>query len=209
MSSIVIQQSVGRNGANLPSDVFIIGAALVQVGPDRGGVFAPPLELEGLGEAIEGFQRFQGLPVQDGRVDPGGRTLRRFNEILDPETFAAGLTVRPLDPGRATSVESTSWSPVEASLVSDLVFQWTDVTGKGTISYFQLDEAVVPRWFGVLVPEGVSSFDKIHLFFHPTPAQAGFQDADYQGLGNWPDIFHYLTDNMGHNSARPAWIACS
>jgi hypothetical protein len=197
MSFIVIEQSVGRNGANLASDIFIIGAALVEVGGDRGGVFAPPLELEGLAQAIEGFQRFQGLPVQDGRVDPGGRTLRRFNEILDPETFAAGLTVRPFDPGRATSVESTSWSPVEASLVSDVVFEWTGVTGKGTISYFQLDEAVVPKWFGVLIPEGVSSFDKIHLFFHPTPAQAGFQDADYQGLGNWPDIFHYLTDDMG------------
>ena len=197
MSSNVIDQSVGRNGVNQPADVFIIGAALVEVGPDRGGLFAPPLELDGLGQAIEGFQRFQGLPVQDGRVDPGGRTLRRFNEILDPETFAAGLTVRPFDPGRPASVESTSWRPVEASLVSDFVFEWTGVTGKGTIFYFQVDEAVVPRWFGVLVPEGVSSFDKIHLFFHPTPAQAGFQDADYQGLGNWPDIFHYLTDAMG------------
>src|SRR5215217_2976662 len=197
MSSNVIDQSVGRNGVNQPADVFIIGAALVEVGPDRGGLFAPPLELDGLGQAIEGFQRFQGLPVQDGRVEPGGRTLRRFNEILDPETFAAGLTVRPFDPGRPASVESTSWRPVEASLVSDFVFEWTGVTGKGTIFYFQVDEAVVPRWFGVLVPEGVSSFDKIHLFFHPTPAQAGFQDADYQGLGNWPDIFHYLTDDMG------------
>ncbi len=195
MASIVIEQSVGRNGTNLPSDVFIIGAALVEVGPDRGGLFGPPLELEGLGQAIVEFQRFQGLPVQDGLVDPSGRTLRRFNEILDPETFAAGLTVQPFDPGRPASVESTSWSPVEASLASDLVFEWTGVTGKGTIFYFQVEEAVVPKWFGVLVPEGVSSFDKIHLFFHPTPAQAGFQDADYQGLGNWPNIFHYLADN--------------
>jgi hypothetical protein len=197
MFSIDIGQSVGINGVNLPSDVFVVGAALVDVGPDRGGVFAPPLELDGLGQAVEGFQRFQGLPVIDGRVDPGGRTLRRFNEILDPETFAAGLTVQPLDPGLATSVESTSWRPVEASLISELVFEWTGVTGKGTISYFQLDEDVVPKWFGVLVPEGVSSFDKIHLFFHPTPAQAGHHDGDYLGLGNWPDIFHYLTDNMG------------
>jgi hypothetical protein len=34
-----------------------------------------------------------------------------------------------------------------------------------------LGQAVVPKWFGVLVPEGVSSFDNIHLFFHPTLAQ--------------------------------------
>ena len=135
-------------------------------------LFQPPLELEGLGQAIEGFQRLQGLPTPDGRVDPDRRTLRRFNEILDPEPFAAGLTVRPLDAGQPTSVESmTSLTPVKASLVSDLVFDWTNVTGKGTISYFQLDEAVVPKWFGVLVPEGVSSFDNIHLFFHPTLAQ--------------------------------------
>jgi hypothetical protein len=81
--------------------------------------------------------------------------------------------------------------------VSESVFKWTGVTGKGKISYFELDDNVVPRWFGVLVPDGVSSFDKAHIFFHPTPSQAGYNDAQYHGLGNWSNIFHYLSDRMG------------
>lgn len=199
MAIIVIERSVGRNGVNLPADVAVIGAALVALGPDRGGAFAPPLTIDGLGQAIEAFQRFHGLPVQDGRVDPGGRTLRRLNELLNPgATPPAGL-VRPLvgAAGLANIVNASTWTPVESSLPLEHVFQWTNVAGSGAISYFQIDEPVAPRWFGALVPHGLTSFDKIHIFFHPTPAQAGFQDATYQSLGNWTNIFHYLTDNMG------------
>jgi hypothetical protein len=99
--------------------------------------------------------------------------------------------------GLATAVDQTTWTPIEASLMSEVVFKWTGATGKGRISYFELDENVVPKWFGVLVPEGVKSFNKAHIFFHPTPAQAGYKDAQYQGLGNWSDIFHYLSARMG------------
>lgn len=198
MSVIVIEKSVGRNGVNLPVDVAKIGAALVAVGPDRGGFFAPPLTIEGLGDAIEHFQQFQGLPVHDGRVDPGGRTLRRINEILDPAMPAAGgIRAMSGSAGFAATVNKNTWTPFEDSLVSDFVFQWANVAGSGRIFYFQLDEQVVPRWFGALVPDGTSSFDKVHVFFHPTPAQAGYHDSQYHGPANWPDIFHYLTDDMG------------
>lgn len=208
MALIVIEKSVGRNGKNLAGDVVKIGVALVAVGPDRGGIFAPPLTVEGLGQAIESFQKFQRLPARDGRVDPRGGTLRRINEILNPgalppapPTPAGTGNIRPMTntSGLAPVVDQTTWTPVEASLVSDFVFKWAGVAGKGKISYFELDEKVVPRWFGVLVPDGVSSFDKAHIFFHPTPAQAqaGYDDAQYHSLGNWSGIFHYLSDRMG------------
>jgi hypothetical protein len=206
MSLVVIEGSVGKNGKNLAPDVVKIGAALVAVGPDRGGIFGPPLSVEGLGQAIEMFQSCQRLPVRDGRVDPGGATLRRINEILNPGAIPPAPptpektgNVRPMASasGLATAVDQTTWTPIEASLVSEMVFRWTGINGRGRISYFELDESAVPRWFGVLVPDGVNSFDKIHIFFHPTPAQAGYQDAQYNGLGNWSNIFHYLSDRMG------------
>ncbi|MCX7671842.1 MAG: peptidoglycan-binding protein [Anaerolineae bacterium] len=169
------------------------------VGPNRGGIFAPPLTIEGLGQAIQAFQAFQGLPVQDGRVDPGGRTLRRINEILNPGEFPAAETVRPLTgvAGLETAVDRETWTPDPASFVSDFVFRWSRIAGRGKISYFQLSEPLVPRWFGVLVPEGVTSFDKVHIFFHPTPAQAGHNDANYHRLEDWAAIFHYLSEDMG------------
>jgi hypothetical protein len=204
MALITIQQSVGNRGKNLIADVAKIGAALVEVGPDRGGIYAPPLTVEGLGQAIEMFQKVQKLPVKDGRVDPSGGTLRRINEILNPGAapptpVVASGALRPMSntSGLPTSVDLNTWSPVESSLVSEFVFQWEGRSGKGRMSYFELDENVAPRWFGALVPEGLMSFDKAHIFFHPTPSQAGYLDAAYQTFGNWGGIFHYLSDPMG------------
>jgi hypothetical protein len=205
MPLIVIEKSVGRNGKNGAADVAKIGAALVAVGPARGGVFGPPLTVEGLGQAIEMFQRFQRLPVADGRVDPGGGTLRRINEILNPglqppaPAPAGKGEIRPLTntSGLATAVDQSTWAPIEASLVSEFVFRWTGIAGKGRIFYFERTDKVVPRWFGVLVPEGLGNFDKAHIFFHPTPAQAGHSDAQYHTGGSWLNIFHYLSERMG------------
>ena len=97
---IQIFSSVGRGGINAPSDVIAIGGALVGVGIDNGGVFGAPLSLDALGDAIANFQSVQGISSNpDGRVDPGGGTLRRFNAILFPDEV--GITA--LDPaGSAT-----------------------------------------------------------------------------------------------------------
>ena len=63
---------------------------------------------------------------------------------------------------------------------------------------FQIDAPVVPNWFGVAVPSGITSFTDPVLFFHPTPAQAGYVDADYAGkTGKWPELFYYM-DRLGY-----------
>jgi len=175
--------------------VVAIGGGLVAIGVDNGGVFAPPLSLDGLGQAIMQFQSVQGLMQNpDGRIDPNGNSLRRLNAILFPDEV--GISPLTAD-GLVTAVSGLHWAPDEASIVTDLVFSWVGVEGSGKIHYFQLAEQTVPRWFGVLVPDGTTSFDRVHIFFHPTPAQAGHQDANYHGLGSFKDIFHYLSEPMG------------
>lgn len=209
MARIAIRQSVGRNGRNILDDVAIIGAALVAVGPDNGGIYGVPLSIGGLAEAIEGFQRFHALPSRDGKVDPGGATLRKLNQILDPlpgpspgplppPTPSGTGAVRPLSQPNslATSVSRRVYAPEEISLVNDPVFLWTTVEGGGRIAYFEIDAPVVPRWFGVVVPNGTTDFSNIHIFFHPTPGQAGYDDGKYQGFSGWEGIFHYMTDDF-------------
>jgi hypothetical protein len=192
---IQIGASVGRNGINAPADVLAVGGALVAIGVDNGGVFGPPLSIEGLIEAIMQFQSVQSLLQQpDGRIDPNGNSLRRLNAILFPDEV--GISPLAAD-GLATTVTGPTWAPDESSIVTDLVFSWIGMAGSGTIHYFQLAEQTVPRWFGVLVPDGTTSFDRVHIFFHPTPAQAGHNDADYHGLGSFRNIFHYLSEPMG------------
>lgn len=92
--TIIITSSVGRNGVNNPIDVETIGAALVAIGPERGGIFAIPLTLDALGEAIEAFQKFhQILQKPDGRVDPMGKTHSKINAILNGDESSSDVTV--------------------------------------------------------------------------------------------------------------------
>jgi hypothetical protein len=67
-----------------------------------------------------------------------------------------------------------------------------------TTMLFQLDAAVVPNWFGVAVPHGIQDFTRPHIFFHPTPAQAGYRDSDYATKsGMWPQLFYYM-ERLGY-----------
>ena len=93
-------------------------------------------------------------------------------------------------------------------LTNDWVLDPTSVDGSGPLAFvksdmntttmlFEIDAPVVPNWFGVAVPSGITSFVDPVLFFHPTPAQAGYVDGDYASKrGKWPELFHYM-DKLG------------
>lgn len=202
---ISIGDSVGRRGRNLDQDVAKIGAALVAVGPGRGGVTTLPSSVDALGQAIDTFQRNQKLPAHDGKVDPTGNTIKRINKILNPgvlppspPTPAArtGKVRRMATPPTDTTIDRTVWAPIESSLMQDHVFKWTGAAGKGRIEYFELDADVVPNWFGVVVPEGVKVTEHIHIFCHPLPERAGYHDRNYKSKAGWNGIFHYMTDDF-------------
>jgi hypothetical protein len=89
-----ISASVGVGGRNLAADVRTVQELLNNVPPEQGGP-APKLAVDGLvgpltNGAIAKFQRKQ-LGFSDGRVDPGGPTLKRLNQFR--KVSAAGLTV--------------------------------------------------------------------------------------------------------------------
>jgi hypothetical protein len=52
---------------------------------------------------------------------------------------------------------------------------------------------LVPNWFGVAIPDGLTDFSNVTVFFHPIPGQAGYKDADYPTkTGLWPNLFYYM-----------------
>jgi hypothetical protein len=62
-----------------------------------------------------------------------------------------------------------------------------------TCLLFALAENVVPNWFGVAIPDGLTDFSNVHVYFHPSPGQAGYKDADYPTkTGLWPNLFFYM-----------------
>ena len=65
-----------------------------------------------------------------------------------------------------------------------------------------------PNWFGVAVPDGITDFTNVVIYFHPTPGQAGYSDSDYAtksngGISthsNWKELLGYV-DRLGSQLA--------
>jgi hypothetical protein len=86
-AAVAIGAPVGIGGSNQPPDVIKIQDALNRIAPADGGA-APPLATDGAcgpktKNAIQQFQLKQfGWSGADGKINPGGQTITRMNEIL-------------------------------------------------------------------------------------------------------------------------------
>ena len=104
MTKITFPVGMGAKSKNLASDVTIIQDLLNRIDPALGGPNVP-LKIDGIcGPKTQGaIQSFQlkhfGWSGADGRVDPGGRTLAKMEEVAKPvgpvlvgavEVFQAG-----------------------------------------------------------------------------------------------------------------------
>lgn len=97
------------------------------------------------------------------------------------------------DPGRATVVPG--------SVPGSGLLQFTGMDLSITTLLFAVNANVVPNWIGVAVPDGLTDFTRPNLFFHPTPGQAGYSDADYPTkAGPWPKLFYYM-ERLGYQIA--------
>ena len=92
-----------------------------------------------------------------------------------------------------TGVHTNSGPFVDvASVAGASPLVWISGNTQWSALLYQIDDDVVPNWFAVAVPAGVTSLSNPILFFHPTPAQAGFDDSDYSSkAGKWPELFRY------------------
>jgi hypothetical protein len=98
-----------------------------------------------------------------------------------------------------------------ASNVGDLAFLHDDVSFS-TLLYELVDlqnpaglidgGEFSPNWFGVAVPDGITDFTNVVIYFHPTPGQAGYEDVDYplktsSGRNTyWKELLGYV-DRLG------------
>ena len=65
-----------------------------------------------------------------------------------------------------------------------------------------------PNWFGVAVPDGITDFTNVVIYFHPTPGQANYVDSDYASKSNggisthsnWKELLGYV-DRLGSQLA--------
>jgi hypothetical protein len=86
-------------------------------------------------------------------------------------------------------------NPTSVPGSGQLAFAATNV--RATTMLYQIDARVVPNWFGVAIPSGAVDYANPLVYFHPTPAQAGYKDSDYPTkAGKWPQLFYYM-DRLG------------
>jgi hypothetical protein len=100
--------------------------------------------------------------------------------------------------GGTGTFQNSNWLVVPGSVPPPGNLAFFGKTVKVTTMLFAIADDVVPNWFGVAVPSGITDFTKAHVFFHPTTAQAGYVDADYKTKsGLWPHLFYYM-ERLGY-----------
>ena len=94
--------------------------------------------------------------------------------------------------------QANNWVVDPASVPGAGKLAFNGLSAQVTTLLFAIADDVVPNWFGVAVPTGCSDFTRPHMFFHPTPGQAGYVDADYKTKsGMWPQLFYYM-ERLGY-----------
>src|SRR5688572_24890878 len=115
--------------------------------------------------------------------------LRDDPDKPQPTTAAKpALTLKEL-PGQTGRVVPTDFYYVDPNSVENDWLLWfgKPINPIGIdVWIYELNRSVVPKWFGVGVPPDLTEFTRPHVFFHPTPGQAHYNDKDYPTLtGKW------------------------
>lgn len=174
-SAWTIEKSVGLGGVNRKEDVLKIQRLLNLIAPSDGGP-VPPLAEDGLigpktQGAIRAFQQFHQV-ASDGRVDPGGPTLKKMNEV-QKSSLAASNAARlartalamPDLIARARKAKQTAESAMDFLSVgmasskrsydlADLHFAFGKQSQGATLSELSFIRTTFVRVIGVLTSRG-------------------------------------------------------
>ena len=147
-------------------------------------------------------------------------------KALNPATFAAE------DPALAEFTRGTG----KQQATNKHLLDRASVSGSGNFSYLHSDVSFAtllyelvdltnnplngdqfsPNWFGVAVPNGITDFTNVVIYFHPTPEQAGYFDTDYPSKSNggsathsnWKELLGYV-DRLGTQLAGAVKLAAA
>lgn len=98
-------------------------------------------------------------------------------------------------------LDDSSGTHDDGSLIQ---FESRDIGGFTALLYELQDTSgatatEIPNWFGVAVPDGITDFRNVIIYFHPNPAQSGaaYDPRDYQDKSgahstNWKELFAYV-----------------
>jgi hypothetical protein len=146
-------------------------------------------------------------PTQVGQLPPIPAVVSVPPPVVSPppiqrSPFPVSSIPLPADPGglhHGTGEQAGAISAVDpATVAGSALLAFTPTSARVTALLYQLDADVVPNWFGVAVPSRLTDFTRPLIYFHPTPAQAGYHDSDYPTkAGKWQQLFYYM-ERLGY-----------
>lgn len=136
---------------------------------------------------------------------------------LDPATEEAALKEFTRGTGRQQAVHKHLINKTSVTPSGNSPFSYLhDTVAFRTLLYELVDlqnnrvngDQFSPNWFGVAVPDGITDFTNVVIYFHPTPGQAAYHDADYESKtngtiathANWKELLGYV-DRLGSQLA--------
>jgi hypothetical protein len=200
-----INASVGAKAVNAKADQEKIQRLLNQVAASSGGPLKPldaaiqeRVCSSTLQEAIFRFQK-HGNNVEprfrDGRIDPGGQSLRKLNALAhEPLVGPQGLDPSLIRLHQTNPASLSDPHVVSVPIILPVSAGNKLIQGLHTAMIreylFEMKKDGATFWVGAAVPEGTSDFSKAQVFFHPTVVQNGIvraADSDYRTFtGGWP-----------------------
>ena len=134
---------------------------------------------------------------------------------LDPASFAledSALAEFTRGTGHQTATDKHLIASASVAGSGDFAYFHEPAVSYSTLLYELVDltnnpadgNMFSPNWFGVAVPDGITDFTNVVIYFHPTPGQAGYLDSDYASKSNggisthtnWKELLGYV-DRLG------------
>jgi hypothetical protein len=208
--ALSLDKSVGKSGGiNKTRDVVIVqtllGAYFSKQGPAGAAVVAKwtfAAYNSALGDAIAKFQAEQRFPVQDGRIDPGGRSWRKLIELIGElpippipnvpdQPPPALLTIQRQDPGYT----GTEFDARQLAMPDDVTRSWPIQFGGSAERtmvhwYYECPANAKTFYIGVCLPQGVRDPDAYLIYFHhpiiqdPSPYKSRIDHLKF-GIGDY------------------------
>jgi hypothetical protein len=141
------------------------------------------------------------------------KVVKRDLELSSDEEYVSNYTQGTVPhSGSYYLLDDSSFAPDNPT--NKLIFESRPVGFTALLYELQDDSgnpaSVVPNWFGVAVPDAITDFRNVIIYFHPFPGQANYVSDDYatksgkQGVRtNWKELFAYV-ERLGKQLAGAA-----
>ena len=132
-------------------------------------------------------------PVPPGPTPPEPTPHLNLNFSLTDPSIYVNIA------GGAAPMTATQTVIDGATFHSSGKMKWKEIKAKGKFGRFKVEKRGSVFWVIMFAPEGMISFDRAYVFFHPTPVQV------YPDKKDGPPVAHVWADDKAYEAWNGDW----